>query len=157
MPPTKLFIIFIFAICLIQYVYGGQIEKKPHFTIPGVIFTATQTDSVKKVLRATGAWTPTEKQIMELEAILPVYILTYNGPEADFVFDNLSRYKRQYLGIHRDGEKLIYVNGICEERWKKSEWQTRFIRSTSRDKHSFYVYYNPQLERFWPLIVQTGK
>jgi len=59
-----------------------------------------------------GSWQPSKADIDGLEASLPQLV----GLKADERrrIEHPERYFRQYLGIIRDGKKLIYVNAPCQ-------------------------------------------
>jgi hypothetical protein len=57
----------------------------------------------------TGVWTPSEKDIRQLEADFLEFIRDKRPPNRDFL---LKDYYRQYTGFMRGGKKFIYVNGF---------------------------------------------
>ncbi len=59
---------------------------------------------------ASGYWTPTLREISEMEARLPDYLRAHPHERRPDQWRQLKAYLRQYLGIERAGRRLIYVN-----------------------------------------------
>lgn len=59
-------------------------------------------------------WTPTQNNILQLEAGLAAYLQQNAEPEQERIWQELADYKRQYVGITQDGQEKIYANFFCE-------------------------------------------
>lgn len=95
---------------------AGQIPTgEKSWTVLPVGETKTVLSQCSRVAPRPGEpfWSPTPAQIEELEKRLPVYLRKQRRSEQA---DQLSsRYLRQYVGITREGRKLIYLNAFPKE------------------------------------------
>jgi hypothetical protein len=125
-------------------------------SIPGIIFTAAQTDSVMFLLGGDKSWTPSIKQIIEVEAALPKYIKSYHIVQTDSIYKNLSKYKRQYLGYWKKGELFIYINAFREEYLiQYSNWKKQFIFYIDGGNSFFQTIYSVRLKKFMRLSINS--
>ena len=85
--------------------------------IHGVIIDtdAIELDVVQSyVNNVEDLWTPTQDDVLQLEAGLATYLQQNAEPEHTRVWQELADYKRQYVGIIQDGQPSIYTNFFCE-------------------------------------------
>jgi hypothetical protein len=150
MKTRKLYFIISIICCLL----GCQKKSEIQFDIPGVIFTKEQTAAAEYFQKGKDSWTPTNKQIEELENLFPEYISNYNVASAKEIYKNLSTYKRQYLGFTENGEQLIFINAFCEHKWKDNDkWKSQFVFVFDGGDCYFQAIYNPSKHKFEKLFV----
>ena len=59
-------------------------------------------------------WTPTEDDVLQLEAGLSTYLQQNAEPEHKRIWQELADYKRQYVGIVQDGQDKIHTSFFCD-------------------------------------------
>lgn len=70
----------------------------------------------------TGAlWMPTLEDIVRLENRLRPYLHGASDRRARDIAASLDTYKRQYIGHSAWGKRAIFVIGLCEEIWRRSD------------------------------------
>lgn len=116
----------------------------------GVIFTAETAAEFITWLDepADTTWTPTADDIAILEAELVPY-LQFN--ESTQLWERLLAYKRQYFGLVRADEKLIYANFFCDAPGIKWE-ETAVIVEDGGDCY-FQVIFNADTNTFVSLSI----
>ncbi|MDD5302230.1 MAG: hypothetical protein PHS14_03900 [Elusimicrobia bacterium] len=95
-------------------------------------------------------WTPTRRQIALLESLLPSYLKS-NPPESDTPVSKPLEYGRQYVGVTKDGRKLIFLNAFCTSytsRRSKKHLQERLVMADDGGSCFFQVYFDPQIQQF---------
>jgi len=120
-------------------------------TFEGVIFTREKAEADQPVYQAEGYWTPTQTDILNLESALAPYLQQaapqdYPGPLKD-----LTDYKRQYVGLLKDGRQLIWVNFFCQAH--QIDWQQEFVFIADGGSCYFELNYNPQTGEFSDLSI----
>lgn len=91
-------------------------------------------------------WMPEESQIQALEAEIENYLgLRGLGP---FGF-KIREYKRQYLGVEENGQKLIYANFFCDA--LGIDWQKEPVIIADGGSCYFQVRFNPETGEFTDL------
>ncbi len=61
-------------------------------------------------------WIPTKDQILEAEDAIEKYLKDKPPTQSPKLWQKLTRYKRQYVGIVVGGSKRIYCNFYCDDR-----------------------------------------
>jgi hypothetical protein len=92
----------------------------------------------------TGYWTPTEAQVIALEAELETFLRASLSPDeyGYEIIDSLAFYKRQYLGIRFEGgEPLIYANFFCSDTF--DYWLDFLVAVEDGGECFFQVMYAP--------------
>lgn len=72
-----------------------------------------------------GVWQPVEADIATLELHIEEAAASASSPSRQPPPESLDGYVRQYAGIIENGEKKIYVNGMCHvdgDTWKHSPY-----------------------------------
>ena len=72
--------------------------------------------------RAEGYWTPAAADIIGMEAGLADYLRTAAASRSPDLWQKQASYKRQYAGLVRDGQRLVYASFFCDtvdERWRE--------------------------------------
>lgn len=99
-------------------------------------------------------WTPTEKDISELESQLKA-IEKANGDtqrQEQFV-KNVKDYYRQYIGLVIDGQKLIYINAFhSDSKQKNFNWKEEPVISCDGGTWFWGILYNPNKKEFFDLV-----
>jgi hypothetical protein len=65
------------------------------------------------VNRSDSFWVPTKDQILEAEQAIERYLKDKPPTRSPKLWQKLTNYKRQYVGIVVDGQKRIYCNFYC--------------------------------------------
>jgi hypothetical protein len=89
-------------------------------------------------------WTPTEAQVIALEAGLESFLRDVLSPDeyGYAIVDSLEFYKRQYLGIlFEGGEPLIYANFFCSDTF--DYWLEFLVAVEDGGECFFQVLYEP--------------
>ena len=104
-------------------------------------------------------WTPTNEDIQILEKELKHFFSSKQAKEAakdsGEVLKPLSKYKRQYIGLYKDGQKLIHVHLICNDEIKDDNWKS-YERGEMIGGGSCYAhfYYDVQNKKFLDFFVE---
>ena len=59
-------------------------------------------------------WTPGKSEIIKLEAGIKSYLKKAAAKRSPNLWSKLAKYKRQYIGIVRNGRKVIFSNFFCQ-------------------------------------------
>jgi hypothetical protein len=137
----------------------------------GVIFSVQQIEQSEKLRDFFDAvrplWAPSPEDIARLESKLKPYledVANGKGKEvADYwrapsqvkaILARLGSYKRQYFGFTYEGKKWIFVNGFCEEHWKREDyWRDRMVAVFDGGSCYFRVLYDPATSQFDKLTI----
>jgi hypothetical protein len=60
-------------------------------------------------------WIPSREQVLEAEAAISKHLKEKKPEQSPKLWQKLSHYKRQYIGIVVDGRKRIYCNFYCSD------------------------------------------
>lgn len=126
--------------------------------IPGIIFSKERTEEFASRLPITGEltppfWTPTVEQVRASEKLLPEFIRR-NVPKNRKPIGILSKYKRQYLGITKNGKAQIYINAFCEQYWsQKKDWQSKFVFVFDGGNCYFQILFDPMTNEFTNFVI----
>jgi len=149
---TALLLVVSFLIVLIPHI--GR-SAQFHRSIPGVIFTAEETEAIVKRLNVPAVtppfWTPAVEQVLKLERQLPEFLKTQYGFQLK---RDLILFYRQYIGITEGGARRIYANFFCEQYWKyNDDWRTKIVDSRQYIRDCFFVViYDPSTGQFTDLL-----
>lgn len=131
-------------------------------TVEGVIFNADtlNPNDVKYFIYAKdnrnpdSYWTPTEDDVLTLEAKLPAYLKIKIGADhyAYGLWDKLAGYKRQYVGYVLDGEQFIYTNYFCDS-FNDDAWKTQLLMVMDGGECFFQVQYQLANQSFVSLSI----
>jgi hypothetical protein len=131
-------------------------------TIEGVIFNADilDSDSTKYYIydennrNPDSYWTPTEEDVLRLEANLPVFLKT-KIPEGNYAYglwDKLPEYTRQYVGYVIDGQRRIFANYFCDS-YDSDYWKIGLVMVMDGGECFFHVLYRVDSQTFTILSV----
>jgi len=131
-------------------------------TVEGVIFNADGLNPndvkyfiyVKDNRNPDSYWTPTEADVLALEAKLPAYLKTKISADhyAYGLWDKLTNYRRQYVGYVIDGERFIYVNYFCDS-FNDDAWKTQLMMVMDGGECFFQVQYQLADQTFVSLSI----
>ncbi|NOK63226.1 MAG: hypothetical protein GFH27_549325n66 [Chloroflexi bacterium AL-W] len=122
-------------------------------TFEGVIFNDQMAqESSVQFLRNNidGFWTPTQEDVLQLEAGLAAYLQQTAKPEHERIWQELPDYKRPYVGITQDGQPSIYTNFFCTE---FDNWEDTLVDVDDGGKCFFQVQYSVENDQFFDLQV----
>lgn len=88
-------------------------------------------------------WTPSEEDVMKLEAALPAYLEQVGESE---LAARLPEYMRQYVGFSFDGDRLLYANFFCNP--YDIDWQKEAVFILDGGNCYFQVQFSPEEEQF---------
>lgn len=112
------------------------------------VILAAEEATYLKYFGFTGkVWTPQEEDVVTLEAELAPYL----AQEYPFLHEQLSTYRRQYLGTTTDdGRRVIYANFFCDDHGMISEfdWQHEFVDMMDGGDCYFHTLYDVETETF---------
>jgi hypothetical protein len=112
----------------------------------GVIFTAEQSQADLSWIdpQAEGTWTPTSADVAKLEADLIPFLQQaqhhWLRPDPP-IWERAPDYKRQYLGLVKDGEQVIYANFFCQVD-DGMDWKKEFVFVNDGGDCYFQVIYH---------------
>ncbi len=125
----------------------------------GKIYTAAEAERLSAgtyahdLKNVTPYWTPSDSDIRALEAALPVF-LAKSWPADRGRLDDLVKYRRQYFGLSRDSQRVIFVNAFCGSFAETTpDWQEHFVFVFDGGGCFFQVYYDPSKKEFHGLRV----
>ena len=98
-------------------------------------------------------WSPTEKDIITLEEKLPEYLQqnAYLFIHQPPVWERLDQYQRQYIGIDRGSQKIIYGNYFCDN--LNVNWSEKIVVVEDGGDCFFQIKYDVGEGKFIFLIV----
>jgi len=126
--------------------------------IPGAIFSKEKTEEFASKLLVTGEltppfWTPKIEEVRALEKLLPEFVRK-NAPQNGKPIGTISKYKRQYFGITKNGKKQIYINAFCEQYWsQKEDWRSKFVFVFDGGNCYFQILFDPTTNEFTNFVV----
>jgi hypothetical protein len=151
MRAGKLIITYL-LVSLVGGAYGQQ-EKR------FVLLPEGEANSLAKMYpksgpeKIDGSWQPSRSQIESLEAHLPRIsdLTSYGAPKGEKV-EHPEQYFRQYLPIVRAGQKLIYVNSLCQTQYI-SDWRIHIAIVMDGGNCFWQAWYDPTTEKFISLYI----
>ena len=121
-----------------------------------VIITKQQAEDMglgSWLAQSDSFWTPTEDDVIILEERIVEYLsqnatlFNYHEP----VWERIGDYQRQFIGIQRNGSKIIYGNYFCDNLGKN--WRQEFFNVLDGGNCYFQVEYDVQQGIFTLLMV----
>ncbi len=147
----------------------------PGFT--GVIFPAAQARSARiDEPEARDYWTPSSADVAEMESRLrgaleqqrkadnrlqrrakgarrDLHI--FRSHHIDRIVDNLSAYRRQYVGIVVQGEKRLFVNCFRASPQEHSSWRQQFVDVDDGGSAYWRIQYQVDRKRFLEIDINS--
>ncbi len=124
-------------------------------TFEGVIFAAASAEraGLETLVYETidGYWTPSRDDVLAFEQRLGHYLQqaapqTYPGPLRD-----LSTYRRQYVGILVEGQRVVFANFFCNA--DDTDWKREIVAVLDGGSCYFEVKYNVHMGTFYDLSI----
>ncbi len=112
-----------------------------------IIFSSEETKELNIFGGEAPFWTPTVDQVQELESLVPKYLESY-PPINDKPVGNFFEYGRQYFGVTKDNQKLIYLNAFCKPSIFDPQWKKEIILVKDGGGCYFQVYFDPAKKEF---------
>ena len=146
---------FIGAGFLIVLLTSAQAQQEQRFVLLPSIEAKSLAEKYdrKGPDRIDGSWRPAPSQIQALEANLSRIsdLRSYDAPNGEQI-EHPDRYFRQYVAAIRAGERLIYINALCDVR-DVPQWRNHLV-SPSDGTHCFWqAWYDPATGGFSELAV----
>ncbi|OJT17939.1 hypothetical protein BO221_43915 [Archangium sp. Cb G35] len=91
------------------------------------------------------AWTPTRKDVLDLEERIEAYL---REREQGDLWSSIASYKRQYVGLTRNGRRVIFANFFCHTFDDFFDWRTRLVSVDDGGDCFFHVFYEPASATF---------
>lgn len=91
-------------------------------------------------------WTPDKNEIIKLEARIKSYVKKAAAKSSPKLWSKLATYKRQYLGIMRNGRKVIFSNFFCQS--FDIDWKTTPVAVDDGGDCFFTVHYDSATATF---------
>jgi hypothetical protein len=133
---------------LLSFSAYGEDSHEGTIVQSGVIFSAQQTEQIaldQKWTRwmAPPYWTPNEQDISALEQTFAIYLRSVPMDSAKTISEHFNEYRRQYFAYTLNGERWIFVNALCDARWKGAYfWRVQFISVSDGGACYFHFRYN---------------
>lgn len=96
-------------------------------------------------------WTPGKSEIVKLEAKIKSYLKKAAAKSSPHLWSKLATYKRQYMGIVRNGRKMIFSNFFCQS--FDIDWKTTPVAVDDGGDCFFTVLYDPGSAAFSDLRI----
>jgi hypothetical protein len=121
-----------------------------------VIFTAEQSAEYRREMdtQTEEFWTPTAADVAALETDLIPFLQTAEDRHfrpSPPIWERVPAYKRQYMGLVEEGERVIYANFFCNA--DAINWQEEWAFVMDGGDCFFNVKYNIETGEFFELIV----
>ena len=125
-------------------------------TATGVIFEAGATAEFIRWVGepADSFWSPTAEDVESFETGLAAFLAGISDSQfgdTEQIIDRLPNYTRQYLGIVRGGEVLIYANFFCDS--SAHDWQKTAVVVDDGGDCYFQVLYNVDAKTYLSLQI----
>jgi hypothetical protein len=97
------------------------------------------------------SWTPGRSDVLKLEEKLESYLKKAAAKRSPTLWSKLAPYKRQYIGIMRNGRKVIFTNFFCNA--FEVDWKTKPVVVDDGGDCFFNVLYDPVSTTFSDLQI----
>jgi hypothetical protein len=99
-----------------------------------------------------GYWTPSRDDVLAFEERLGPYLQGAAPPQTDpSPLSDLDKYRRQYIGILVDGQRVIFANFFCDG--YDTDWQHKIVYPIDGGSCYFDVKYDVQAGEFYDLSI----
>ena len=97
-------------------------------------------------------WTPSRDDVLAFEQRLGPYLQQAAPPQTDpSPLSDLNKYRRQYIGILVDGQRVIFANFFCNGH--HTDWQHKIVYPIDGGSCYFEVKYDVQTGAFYDLSI----
>jgi hypothetical protein len=97
------------------------------------------------------AWTPGRNSVLTLEERIGSYLKKAAAKRSPSLWSKLAKYKRQYVGVMRNGRKVIFVNFFCGA--FDTDWKTHPVAVDDGGDCFFNLLYDPGSSAFSDLQI----
>lgn len=128
---------------------GNTLVETPEYT--GVIFSEERASEFRFLFseESTNFWEPSVEDVTRAEACIREFVAAvekdpqaYQREDAGFILENLREYRRQYVGLVVDGEKLVWINSFYfEDRYQ--DWESAPVYVLDGGNHFWQIEYVP--------------
>lgn len=101
--------------------------------------------------QAQGYWTPTEADVQALEAGLVAFLQASSPQASPGLWEKQATYRRQYVGLLRDGQRLVYASFFCET--FGGDWQREVLFVLDGGDCFFQLTYDVERGTYGDLMV----
>jgi len=96
-------------------------------------------------------WMPDKNEIIKLEARIKSYLKKAAAKRSPNLWSKLATYKRQYVGVIRNGRKVIFSNFFCQS--FDMDWKTKPVVAEDGGDCFFTVLYDSASATFSALQI----
>ncbi len=96
-------------------------------------------------------WTPDKNEIIKLEARIKSYLKKAAAKRSPNLWSKLATYKRQYVGVVRNGRRMIFINFFCQS--FDIDWKTTPVAVDDGGDCYFTVLYDSASATFSELRI----
>jgi hypothetical protein len=97
------------------------------------------------------AWTPGRNSVLKLEEKIESYLKQAADKRSPSLWSKLAKYKRQYVGVTRNGRKVIFVNFFCDA--FDANWKTHPVAVDDGGDCFFNLLFDPGSSAFSDLQI----
>jgi hypothetical protein len=97
------------------------------------------------------AWTPGRDSVIKLEERIESYLKKAAAQRSPNLWSKLKKYKRQYVGVMRNGRKVIFANFFCDA--FDADWKTNPVAVDDGGDCFFNLLYDPGSSAFSDLQI----
>jgi hypothetical protein len=98
---------------------------------------------------ATAYFTPDEQDVAAFERALPAFLAGSSDADARAIAGELTKYRRQFLGVVRDEGRLVFGNYFCDQ----GESAANPVMVDDGGRCYFNVFYDPRRQAFLRLTI----
>jgi hypothetical protein len=98
-----------------------------------------------------GAWTPGRSSVLKLEERIEAYLKKAAAKRSPALWSKLAKYKRQYVGVMRNGRKVIFINFFCDA--FNADWKNNPVAVDDGGDCFFNLLYDPDSYAFSDLQI----
>jgi hypothetical protein len=101
--------------------------------------------------QAQGYWTPAEQDVLALEAGLAAFLRDAAPERSPDLWQKQPTYKRQYIGLLRDGKRLVYASFFCST--EGDGWRSQVLFVLDGGDCFFQLTYDVERDTYGDLMV----
>lgn len=128
---------------------GSAYTRVRSGSVEGVV--VPEQDAPTLDLQAQGYWTPAEADVQALEAGLVTFLQASPPQASPMLWEKQSTYRRQYAGLLRDGQRLVYASFFCDTLGE--DWQREIVFVLDGGDCYFQITYDVERGTYGNLMV----
>jgi hypothetical protein len=161
--PLKIFVAGLLALLAGVYVnarlpspanVGEDFEVVKTGDFEGVIVPREKAKDFMKAfsgIEEKESWTPGKDDVLKLEEKIESYLKKAAAKMSPNLWTKLADYKRQYIGIMRNGRRVIFANFFCDA--FQADWKSSLVAVEDGGDCFFNILYNPGSAAFSDLRI----